>query len=134
MVFLSLQNIISLFRLQFLIVTVIFSFKMKPNDEIIRKVDDIWSGICFEKLLFVESVLAMEYIVELDGCYSAPQNLVGLAIFGVLWAQGPEEGIQIWRGLLERPLSFRYCFYHGQNLKGANDPPSSVPPALASIQ
>lgn len=114
--------------------TVIFYEEMMPKNEIIRKVDDIWSGICFEKLLFVESVLAMEYIVELDGCYSAPQNLVGLAIFGVLWAQGPEEGIQIWRGLLERPLSFRYCFYHGQNLKGANDPPSSVPPALASIQ
>ena len=40
----------------------------------------------------------MDYNVELDGCYSAPQNLVGLAIFGVLWAQGPEEGIQIWWG------------------------------------
>ena len=69
--------------------------------------DDIWSGICFEKLLFVESVLAMEYIVELDGCYSAPQNLVGLAIFGVLWAQGLEEVIQIWRGLIKRQLLFR---------------------------
>ena len=80
---------------------------MKPKNELIRKVDDIWPGICFKKLLFVESVLAMDYNVELDGCYSAPQNLVGLAIFGVLWAQGPEEGIQIWRGLFERPLSSR---------------------------
>ena len=60
---------------------------------------NIWSGISLKKLLFVESVLlAMDYNVELDGCYSAPQNLVGLAIFGVLWAQGPEEGIQIWWG------------------------------------
>ena len=68
---------------------------MKPKNELIRKVDDIWPGICFKKLLFVESVLAMDYIVELDGCYSAPQNLVGLAIFGVLWVQGLTEGIQI---------------------------------------
>ena len=80
---------------------------MKPKNERIRKVDDIWSGISFKNLFFVESVLAMDYNVELDGCYSAPQNLVGLAIFGVLWAQGPEEGIQIWRGLLEKPLSSR---------------------------
>ena len=78
--------------------TVIFSLRKKPKNERIRKVDDIWSGICFKKLLFVESILAMDYNVELDGCYSAPQNLVGLAIFGVLWAQGPEEGIQIWWG------------------------------------
>ena len=57
---------------------------MKPKNERIRKVDDIWSGISFKNLFFVESVLAMDYNVELDGCYSAPQNLVGLAIFGVL--------------------------------------------------
>ena len=56
---------------------------------------NIWSGISLKKLLIVESVLAMDYIVELDGCYSAPQNLVGLAIFGVLWVQGLKEGIQI---------------------------------------
>ena len=49
----------------------------------------------------------LDYIVELDGYYLAPQNLVGLAIFGVLWAQGLEEVIQIWRGLIKRQLLFR---------------------------